>query len=607
MWAVLDAGIGAVVEGKWVEARDLEPGQRLSVVRGVAEGDATMDVADAYLYGYFAGDGNIYVGSNQYGGKVRLCVAHHEAELEPKLIATMAKRHGKAPYRDKFRSHDTLVWNSTSLAREFASLNLKQEVPADIRLGSPEIKKAYLQGLWDADGNAHEKAGYQLSNISPTLMRDVQLLLQSVGVESTLREGHNTLNLRVRGPASEKLFNEVAGFSLSHKKARTVVRKEDRGFYEAATVESVEEAGETQLWDITVADAHHFVAGGFVVHNCHVNECGACDPKKTGKPDQQIIKMIVGRKVAPPMSVKEIERIARSREKAYHLRVLAETREPLYRFVEKNYFLHAIPRAFMRVSDSFTNAFVGSIGHARIGAGANGMRDWVFGQNIYDFSLCELMHESELRDLVPLANAEFREGTILDVRMDTHLMNLRNDVDFAIYSMFIPASEYSYKDLRDDVAKYFERKNMGRDNTIKIKKAFGKDIFKTVAVSLSKQDIRQVSLDFRPELRGCVMRMVIAGKYNILAMLETITGRKSFRWKPVPIFCDGYVQLSENSGEVDVFQALSGDVSHCSSCGGPLERELFTGQTHSDVCLSCDMSSYPLDESIFFTKLLQAV
>lgn len=340
---------------------------------------------------------------------------------------------------------------------------------------------------------------------------------------------------------------------------------------------------------------------------CHVNECGACDPGKTGKPDQKIIKAIVGRKVAPPMSVKEIERIARSREKAYHLRVLAKVDEPIYRYVEKNYFLHVIPRALMRISDKFTDAFVGSIGHARIGSGANGMRDWVFGHNIYDFSLCEIMSEQELKDLIPLANKEFKEGTILDIRMDTHLTSLRNDVDFAVYTMLIPASEYSYKDLRDDVGKYFERKGMGRKNTIKVKKAFGKDIFKTVEVELSQQEIRQVDLDFRPDLRGCIVRMVVSQRYNVLAMLETITGRKSFRWKGIPVYCDGYISLSENTGEVDVFEALSGDVSYCTSCGGPLERDLFSGQRHSDVCLSCSLDSYPLDTGVFFTKLLTSV
>lgn len=340
---------------------------------------------------------------------------------------------------------------------------------------------------------------------------------------------------------------------------------------------------------------------------CHVNECGACDPGKTGKPDQRIIQMIVGRKVAPAMSVAQIEKIARSREKAYHLRVLVDVREPLYRFVEKNYFLSVVARAFMRSSESFTHAFVGPIGHARIAAGGNGMRDWVYGRNIYDFSLCEVLSETYLKELMVQANNELSEGTILDVRMESHMVSLRNEVGFAIYDLFIPAAEYSYAGLRECVAKYFERKTMGKGETIKLKKAFGKDIFRTVEVSLEKQDIRQVSLVYHPELRGCVMRMVVSAKYNILSMLESITGRKSFRWKGVPVYCSGYVQLSESTGDIDVFQALAGNVSRCSSCEGPLERDLFTGEYNSSICLSCDLEQYPLDTEVFFTRLLQAM
>lgn len=340
---------------------------------------------------------------------------------------------------------------------------------------------------------------------------------------------------------------------------------------------------------------------------CHVNECGACDPKKTGAPDQQIIKLIVGRKVSPAMSVKEIEKLARSREKAYHLRVLVTVDDPMYRFVEKSYFTHTVPRAFMRVSDRFTDAFVGAIGHARIGAGVNLQRDWVYGKNIYDFSLCEMIPESELRDLVPLADKEFREGTILDVRMETTMVSLRNDVDFAIYTIFIPSADYSYRDLRDDVANYFARKNLGRKTDIRVKKAFGKDIFRTVEIELSKMDIRQVEVTFNAELRGSVVRMVLAAKYNVLAMLEAITGRRAFRWKAFPVYCDGYVQLAEDTGEVDVFQALAGAHSYCKECAGPLESDLFSGQQHdSGVCMSCSLENYPVNTDIFFTKLLQS-
>lgn len=341
---------------------------------------------------------------------------------------------------------------------------------------------------------------------------------------------------------------------------------------------------------------------------CHANECGACDPSKTGNPDKTIIMKIVGRKVAPAKSVREIERIARSREKAYHLRVRISVDDPIYRFVEKEYFSYVIPRAFMQVSDKFTHAFVGALGHARVGAGVNLQRDWTYGQNIYDFSLCEMLSEQELRELVPLANEHFREGRILDVRMDRSSFSIRKDVDYAVYSMLMPASEMSYKHLRDAAAKYAERKRAGTATKVKVKKAIGKDMFRMIEKELMEGEVRLVEVEFRPDLRGSILRMAVSANYNVLSMLGGLTGIQAFRFKQFPIYCDGYVQMQEKTGEADIFAALAGTATVCNSCEGPMEVDLFTGQPHqSGICMSCDLTaSHPMRTEVFFTKLLQA-
>lgn len=339
---------------------------------------------------------------------------------------------------------------------------------------------------------------------------------------------------------------------------------------------------------------------------CHANECGACDPEKTGQPDQGIIKMIVGRKVAPAQSVKEIERVARSREKAFHMRVLFSVDDPIYRFVEKSYFQYAIARAFMRSSDRFTDAFVGSLGHARVGASVNMQRDWTYGQNIYDFSLCELIPENELRELVPLANKEIAEGRILGVRMDRDAFSLRKDVDYAIYHALVPAEAMSYKTLRDKVQKYLDRKSAGKGTDIRVKKAIGKDIFRMMAISMEADDVRKVELEFKPELRGSLLSLVVTAEYNVLSLLEAVTGLKSFKFKQFPVYTAGYIQMQEKTGEVDVFAALAGAASTCKECGGPLEADLLTGQNRPEgICCQCDLTPYQVDPGVFSTKLLQ--
>lgn len=342
---------------------------------------------------------------------------------------------------------------------------------------------------------------------------------------------------------------------------------------------------------------------------CHVTTCGTCDPLKEGKPVFSIIQSIVNREVAPVIPMEAVSAAARSREKAYQVRVLFEVGDPIYRFVLKGYFGYVIARALMLSSPKFNSAFIGTLGHVRISPGANQMNDWTYGQNIYDLSLCEHIPESELKEMIAPANLHLREGKILDLRMDSSYMVLRKDVDFAIYSMFVPsASRMSFARIRGDLGRYFERRGMGRENRIKVKVAHGKGMFRVEERALVGEDIRQVEYQWMPEFRGTLVRFVVTATYNPLAMLETLTGRKGFQWKPFPIFCDGYVKMAEKTGETDVFAALLGDVTDCTECGGPLELDLFSGTRHpSGVCISCDLSQYPVNMDQFFTKELQAV
>lgn len=341
---------------------------------------------------------------------------------------------------------------------------------------------------------------------------------------------------------------------------------------------------------------------------CHLNECGACDPDKDGKPNSALIKKIVGRRVTPTIPVAEIAAAARSRDKAYHLRVKFKTTDPIYRFALKGYFSYAIPRALMHSSEKFNDAFVGAIGHARIGAGANTAKDWTFGENIYDFSLCEHIPESELRAMIEPANKMIKEGKIIDIRMDTHMTVLRNDVDYAVYTLIIPNSSMAHQRIRNDIERYFERKSLGKDSTIKVKKTQGKGIFVTVHQTLDGQDVRALTYQWMPEQRGTMVRMVVSANYNPMAMLEAITGRKSHMWKEHAIYCDGYYQLQEETGETDVFSALAGETTSCTSCDSPLEMDLFSGKKlESGVCLACDLDQLEVDLGNFTSRELQAV
>jgi len=175
----------------------------------------------------------------------------------------------------------------------------------------------------------------------------------------------------------------------------------------------------------------------------------------------------------------------------------------------------------------------------------------------------------------------------------------------------VPAGGFSYKRIRGDIERYFERRFLGKSSSIKVKKAKGKGMFVTVDQNLDGKDIHQVTYEWMPQYRGTLLRFVISANYNPMGMLEAITKRKAFTWKGYPVFCDGYVQMAPDIGETDVFAALAGESEKCSITGKPLEMDLFTGaRLASGISLTADVgldTNFPVDMERFFTKQLTAI
>lgn len=341
---------------------------------------------------------------------------------------------------------------------------------------------------------------------------------------------------------------------------------------------------------------------------CHSTECGACDPEGTGKPDPRLILNIVGRKTGDIITAEKIAETAKTMQKAANVRVLFDLSDPIYRFVLKSYFKFAIPRALMKASPVFNEAFLHCSGHARQGAATGEARDWVFGKNIYDFAVTHHISEEELKEMIEPANQYLKEGKIVDIRVGNEMMMLRKDVDHAVYTVFVPNQALPHSKLRLAIENYFQKQMLGKDSIIKVKKASGKDTFKTERVVMKEDDVRQLEYSWEPDYRGTLVRFVVAANYNPMFALEALTCRRSSDWKKYPIYCDGYIQSAEDTGDVDVFAALMGEQTLCSKCEGPLELDLFTGsKTKSGVCVSCNLDQFPVDMEKFFTKTMQAI
>lgn len=226
----------------------------------------------AYLLGYFVGDGNVT--------KSGICLTCGEEEharfLGDALRQTLDL---PATVRDDATSTGPR-WRTEVHSRELLRLLHTLGVDLDARakaksvpegvLRSPKaVIAAFLRGYFDADGYAGP-AGVILSSASNELASTVQTILLNFGILSTRRaQADGCFQVQIRG-ASAQRYQEHIGFSLQRKRTALGAYVAGHHWYkhEDGSDEIVSiQAGQADVFDITVDEAHAYVANGFVNHN----------------------------------------------------------------------------------------------------------------------------------------------------------------------------------------------------------------------------------------------------------------------------------------------------------------------------------------------------
>lgn len=197
-----------------------------------------------------------------------------------------------------------LIYHSQSVVEFFQSLGVQsgrsavKRVPESLFRATREAVVGFLQGIFTAGGtlaNQHNGTAYlRLTSKSRALLEDVQVLLLNLGIMSTIydrskpaRESfahssvHGSLRahvsdgalyeLQVSGDNLGRFIDEVGFADDRYAEEIEEIRRRSRGFYRQPyvdIVESIEPAGEKEVFDLTVPISHSFIANGIVVSNC---------------------------------------------------------------------------------------------------------------------------------------------------------------------------------------------------------------------------------------------------------------------------------------------------------------------------------------------------
>ncbi|NLN28645.1 MAG: ribonucleoside-diphosphate reductase [Firmicutes bacterium] len=296
----LTADHRVLTERGWVEAHDLEPGDRIRVLNrgggfgvegslelgrvlgglvghGAAEPDRAIVSSSGEekgeLVGLVGGAGN-HVGANVLG--------------RPAYPVSVIEVDG-----DEARVPSTRL---LELAAEHGLREKRLHVPEAVFRGSRQMQAGFLQALFTASGHIETsnegRGAIVLPSHSFQFLQDVQRLLLNFGIysridgrpqgDATVLSDHDGAahecsgdasgSLRVTG-GSALIFAEEIGFLASDKQAKLealVARYAEEPYEErfVATFTELVPDGEEMVYDLNVPGLHAFVANGLVVHNC---------------------------------------------------------------------------------------------------------------------------------------------------------------------------------------------------------------------------------------------------------------------------------------------------------------------------------------------------
>lgn len=321
---------------RWIDAQHLRPGDVICMSRntGMDFHDASFtNESLAVVLGYLVGDGYLnrgqrHIGFNQVDVPTFEDFLNYWRASVPFEFTTRIRPASSYGQRD----YHQFYCNSMEAIEWFASLGLRQgdsydrEIPTCIWSGTRTVMAKFLSALFEADGSISNagrgSSTIQLSSVSRKLIDDVSLMLRSVfgifATEHTYASGE--IRLLINGVENLRRFAEIGfrserrqpiviqekgksnfdriphaaslGFSrgYSFTQRETFRKKYEHGEYSSraaqaiyerdyfyATVESVQPAGPTMVYDLTVPTTHAFVADGFIVHNtnCRLSEYAA--------------------------------------------------------------------------------------------------------------------------------------------------------------------------------------------------------------------------------------------------------------------------------------------------------------------------------------------
>ncbi|MCC7076608.1 MAG: hypothetical protein IT198_05730 [Acidimicrobiia bacterium] len=203
------------------------------------------------------------------------------AERDPRFCNVSTQANGVLQLTSKSQALVRLLEDAYGFSQGTA---IEKDVPSTVHAVPDDLKVAYLQGLFSADGSVrhvHNEPEVMLASSAPDLLRSVQLMLSDLGIESRITWTHPAGRKNPQGQLhiynqQARKFLALVGFACSTRKQALADAVLGRPFAGAlknprpSTVVEIVPDGVDTVYDITEPVTHSVIAEGMVTHNCNL-------------------------------------------------------------------------------------------------------------------------------------------------------------------------------------------------------------------------------------------------------------------------------------------------------------------------------------------------
>jgi len=249
-----------------------------------------LDSDIAYLIGIIQGDGYIKLTPNK--GIVSISVEGNKPEKKDKIKLILERFGVNVSVLDPTKKDNSYRVNVKSKQLgEYFHKYVKQpktvlKVPDFILNASPNIKKAFISGIFCSDGSFKTRPAVVCSSVYQSYLIELQLILGELGIHSNIRNRTHPSRKIHWQDLYELTIRGVDNFNKFRSILTITPKKNDRGDMTLANnssifkpmvvegynvqpikIESIEKGLNIPTYDIEVNDQHSFMCNGILVHN----------------------------------------------------------------------------------------------------------------------------------------------------------------------------------------------------------------------------------------------------------------------------------------------------------------------------------------------------